>query len=100
MAESYSQVASPEIVMEIKSKEDFGYRPWSVTIKTREQSVTPLDILDALKDQYDPYSIQKTQFGDYTVTLKTSEQKMKMLGAGTVEVNGRETSVPLYLFKQ
>ncbi len=93
MAKSYSQVASPEIVMEIKSKEDFGYRPWSVTIKTREQSVTPLDILDALKDQYEPYSIQKTQFGEYTVTLKTSEQKMKMLGAGTVEVNGRETSV-------
>ncbi len=93
MAKSYSQVALPEIVMEIKSKEDFGYRPWSVIIKTREQSVTPLDILDALKDQYEPYSIQKTQFGDYMVTLKTPEQKMKILGKGTVMIEGKETNV-------
>ena len=93
MAKSYSQVASPEIVMEIKSKDDFGYRPWSVTIKTRELSVTPIEVLDALKDQYDPYSIQKTQFGDYAVTLKTSEQKMKILREGKVVINGKETSV-------
>ena len=93
MAKSYSQVASPEIVMEIKSKDDFGYRPWSVTIKTRERSVTPIEVLDALRDQYDPYSIQKTQFGDYAVTLKTSEQKMKILREGKVTINGKETSV-------
>lgn len=92
MAKSYSQVASQE-VMEIKSKEDFGFRPWSVLLKTRELSVTPIDVLQALKDQYDPYSIQLTQFGDYTVTLKTSEQKTKILGNGIVEINGKETRV-------
>ncbi len=64
MAASYSQVASTEI-KEIKSKEDFGFRLWSVTIKTCELSVTPKEVLDALKDHYDPYSIQKTQFWDY-----------------------------------
>ena len=79
--------------MEIKSKEDFGFRPWSVLLKTRELSVTPIDVLQALKDQYDPYSIQLTQFGDYTVTLKTSEQKMKILGKGKVEIHGKETRV-------
>ena len=78
MAKSYSAVASPEIIMEIKSKEDFGYRPWSVILKTRELSVTPIEVLDALKDQYDPYSIQKTQFADYLVTVKTPEQKEKI----------------------
>ena len=92
MAKSYSEVASQE-VMEIKSKEDFGFRPWSVLLKTRELSVTPIDVLQALKDQYDPYSIQLTQFGDYTVTLKTSEQKMKILGKGKVEIHGKETRV-------
>ncbi|MCP4481169.1 MAG: hypothetical protein GY818_24130, partial [Planctomycetaceae bacterium] len=79
--------------MVIKSKEDFGYRPWSVLVKTRELSVTPIDVLDALKDQYDPYSIQKTQFADYTVTLKTPEQKEKILSEGKVKINGTEVGV-------
>ena len=92
MAMSYSRVASSEIT-EIKSKEDFGFRPWSVLIKARELSVTPIDVLDALKDQYDPYSIQKTQFDDYMVTLKTPEQKLKIIGKGTVMIKGKETSV-------
>ena len=52
-----------------------------------------MDILDALKDQYDPYSIQKTQFADYTVTLKTAEQKEKILRLGTVVINGKETRI-------
>ena len=93
MAKSYSQVASPEIVMEIKSKEDFGYRPWSVIIKTRELSVTPIEVLDALKDQYDPYSIQKTQFADYLVTVKTPEQKERILREGKVKIGETEVGV-------
>ncbi len=56
MAISYSRVVSSEI-MEIKSKEDFGYWLWSVTIKTWEQLVALKEVLDALKDKYDPYSI-------------------------------------------
>ncbi len=87
MAASYSQITSTEI-MEIKSKEDFCYRPWSVTIKTREQSLAPIDVQSALNDRYDPYSIQKTQFGDYAVTLKTLEQKETILKEGKVETNG------------
>ena len=93
MAKSYSQVASPEIVMEIKSKDDFGYRPWSVILKTRELSVTPIEVLDALKDQYDPYSIQKTQFADFLVTVKTPEQKETLLREGKVKIGETEVGV-------
>ena len=89
MAKSYSAVASPEIIMEIKSKEDFGYRPWSVILKTRELSVTPIEVLDALKDQYDPYSIQKTQFADFLVTVKTPEQKETLLREGKVKIGSK-----------
>ena len=78
MAKSYSEVASQEVI-EIKSREDFGDRPWTVLIKARELSVMPIDVLDALRDQYDPFSIQKTQFADYLVTVKTAEQKEKLL---------------------
>ncbi len=63
MAASYSKVVSEEVKV-ITSKEDYGKRPWSVIIKTRDESVRQMDVLDALKDRYDLYSIQKTQFGD------------------------------------
>ncbi len=46
-----------------------------------------------LKDHCDPYSIQKTQFGYYAVTLKTPEQKEKILRAGRVKINGKEICV-------
>ncbi len=92
MAKSYSEVASQEVI-EIKSKEDFGDRPWTVLIKARELSVTPIDVLDALRDEYDPFSIQKTQFSDYLVTVKTPELKDKILSEGKVKIKGTEVGV-------